>query len=562
MYQPHPDKDTLFAGMPTNLVAATENIQPIRFEDLLEMRRIVWELAAYITDWKPHLIPFFATGGIPYLIPVMHVLLRARQYGLLDGKHFHLFPGLSWGGSTEGQDSENYFATTFGEVVRKMLGTDGVLRVLVIDTTNSGNAINKAVAACQRAFTASAASNTEISLRVVGIVNTSHPEANAPDETKKRIIVGTSRTAHLLTPSGFAPAAAIRDRRFTSFAPMRKGEDFSFELSYWLAGNIPTEDKAELIGVEAVHESLSTTSEPRAGRLQIIYGNGETQQGASHGPLHGTLISLLSMPLTALPWERMQAINDLPPLDDAQRESLTEVREMSDGGLRIFELGLANALEQRALDIQGTVNALSQAKRLLTDVEVYWLRTIDPPPKSIARKVRASLEKGTCSTEEALTYFRLAFPELVTNDPGGDGSAAWWDEQVRSMPKEVFTVEAQAPIHVRGYEGDPSRDDQGEEEAPTGADSEWDDLILSFVALAGGIEEARRLLSDLRFRGMSLEEVESYLKEAWPIGAGKTMSFVSPTNEQVAMQFVLDCGGYEQATARLEDWVAKLTGNQ
>ena len=72
------------------------------------------------------------------------------------------------------------------------------------------------------------------------------------------------------------------------------------------------------------------------------------------------------------------------------------------------------------------------------------------------------------------------------------------------------------------------------------------------MALAGGIEEARRLLSDLRFRGMSLE-VESYLNEAWPIRAGKTMSFVSPTNEQVAMQFVLDCGGYEQATARLED---------
>ena len=185
MYQPHPDKDRLFAGMPTNLVAATENIQPIRFEDLLEMRRIVWELAAYITDWKPHLIPFFATGGIRYLIPVMHVLLRARQYGLLDGKHFHLFPGLSWGGSTKGQDSENYFASAFGEVVRKMLGTDGVLRVLVIDTTNSGNAINKAVAACQRAFAASGASNTEISLRVVGIVNTSHLEANGARRDKE-----------------------------------------------------------------------------------------------------------------------------------------------------------------------------------------------------------------------------------------------------------------------------------------------------------------------------------------------------------------------------------------
>jgi hypothetical protein len=561
MYQPHPDRDTLFAGMPANLVAATENIQPIRFEDLLEMRRIVWELAGYIADWKPHLVPFFATGGIPYLIPVMHVLLRARQYGMLDGKHFHLFPGLSWGGATEGHDSEGYFASTFREVVRKTLGTEELLRILVIDTTNSGNAVNKAVAACQRALAASGASHSGISLRVVGIVNTSHPEANAPDEAKKRLVVGAGRTAHMLMPSGFAPAAALQDRRFTSFVPTTGG-GFPFEVAYWLAGNIPTEDKAELIGVEAVHESLSTTSEPKPGRLKIIYGNGETQQGASHGSLHATLISLLSMPLTAMPWERMQAINDLPPLDEAQRESLAEVREMSEGGLRIFELGLANALEQRALDIQGTVNALSQAKRLLTDVEVYWLRTLDPPPKSIARKVRASLVRGTCTTEEALTYFRLAFPELVPGEPGGDGSVAWWDGQVRSMPKDVFAVEMQTSKPVRGDEADPSWDDLGEEGATAEAGDEWDDLIVSFVALAGGIEEARRLLSDLRSRGMSLEEVESCLNETWPIRAGKTMSFVSPTNEQVAMNFVLDCGGYEQATARLEGWIEKLTGSR
>lgn len=58
MYRPHPDCETLFAGNPSSLVAATENVQAVRFDDLLEMRQVVWDLAKLIADWKPDLIPF------------------------------------------------------------------------------------------------------------------------------------------------------------------------------------------------------------------------------------------------------------------------------------------------------------------------------------------------------------------------------------------------------------------------------------------------------------------------------------------------------------------------
>jgi len=557
MYQPHPNRDTLFAGIPLNLVTATENVQPIRFDDLLEMRQVVWDLAEFIVTWKPDLIPFFATGGIPYLIPAMHVLERAKQHAFLDGKHFHLFPGLSWGGDIEGHASESFFAATFGEIIRTKLSADDALRILVIDTTNSGNAVNKAVAACQKAITASGASHSRLTLRVIGVVNTSHAEARAPAAAKS-LVAGAGRTAYVLTPSGYSAPSPLLDRQFTVFSPAIPGQGLSFELAYWLTGNIPTEDKAELIGVEAVHESLSTVSEPKAGRLKIVYGNGGTQQGTGLGPLHGRLISLLSMPLDTLPWEKMQAIHNLPPLTDVERESLAEIKELSEGGLRLFELQPMRPLSRRNADPADVVEGLVKAKRLLTDVEVYWLGTLTPPPRRIAGKVSASLKKRSCTPGEALKYFRCAFPEFLSDDPGGDASAAWWDSTIRSMPKEAFIDQEQLKSAndspVEGELCEPAEEDAG-------IDHTADDIALNFVVIAGGVEEARKFLADLQSRNLSLDTIEAYLNETWPVDADKALKFTGPTNEQVAMNFVLECSGHEEASACLESWVAKCEGN-
>jgi hypothetical protein len=396
MYQPHSNRDTLFAGKPSNLVAATQNIQTIHFDDLEEMHKLVWDLAEYVADWKPDLIPFFATGGIPYLIPVMHVLEKKGQRAYLDGQHFHLFPGLTWSGTIEGKGPETFFASSFGEVIRKSLES-GPLKVLVIDTTNSGNAVNKAAAACQKAFEASGASASTISLKIIGIVNTSHAEAKR-SSPEKRIVTGANRTSYVLTPSSFFPSSALLDRQFRLFSPLVPGAGFSFEVAYWLAGNVPTEDRAELIGVEAVHELLSTTSKPRAGRLKIVYGNGEDQQGTGLGNLFGRLISFLSMSLDAWQWEKMREINSLPPQTPEDRKGVAGVKELSEGGLRLFEL--------KAMNADDAIDELLKLPRLLLDVEVYWLGTIDPPPNRLASKVCASLEKGTCSAAEAVKFFR------------------------------------------------------------------------------------------------------------------------------------------------------------
>lgn len=543
MYQSHPNRDTLFAGNPTNLVTATQNIQSIRFDDLLEMRQVVWDLADYIAEWRPDLIPFFATGGIPYLIPVMDIFRQQGKREFIDGNHFHLFPGLCWGGSIEGTDSKVFFTSRFGEVIRSNQRGEP-LRVLVIDTTNSGNAINNAVTACQMAVEASGVSWDSISLRLIGVVNSKHKEAKRPSPDKT-LVAGANRTVHVFTPSGYAPSSALVDRQFAIFSPLEPSSGFTFEVAYWLAGNIPTEDNAELIGVEAIHELLDTSSEPRAGRLQIIYGNGESQQGTSLGNLCGQLTSLLSMRLDEMPWQKMQSIHDLPPMTVEERKSLAEIKQFSDGGLRLFELMSMDRIEACA--------ELAKLPSLLMDVEVYWLGTLDPTPRGTASKVLASMKKGRCNCGEAVKYFRRAFGELSSADPGGDASPEWWAAKIDSMPKEAFVDSEQLFTSEnelsRWFAFDCDIEDKS-----------WDDLALDFVVIVGSVEEARTLLSDLKSTEMSLEEIQKHLDRTWPVTADKALKFTGPTNEQVAMNFILDCGGWDEATSCLERWIAKDSG--
>ncbi len=550
MYQSHLDNKRLFSDISPKPVEATQNVHPIPFDDLQEMHQLVWDLAAVIVDWKPVLVPFFATGGIPYLLPVMHVLEKQKQRAFIDGQHFHMYPGLAWGGTVEGVKSSEFFASSFGEVIRLRLGNDPV-RILVIDTTNTGNAVNNAVAACQRAVQMSGASPNSIELRVIGIVNSSHSEAQTHSDDKL-LVTGTHRVAHVLTPTGFTPSSALLDRKFTSFACRSTEAGFRFQLTYWLADHIPTEDEAELIGVEAVHETLATSSQAKAGRLKVVYGNGQTQQGTSLGSLPGQLISLLSLPIDAWQWNKMREINESPQLTVGDAGGLAELAELSQGGLRLFEMQAHTEGE--------VVNSLLKIPRLLLDVEVYWLGTLTRPPRAIARKVRDSLAKGSCSGIEALRYFRRAFPDLAISDPGGDESAEWWNNTIDSLPKASLSDTENSSQTVVSGSPDTRPDDSGLRDEDENGMTSLDDLALEFVLLVGGIEEARQVLSKLKSSRMSLAEIAEYLERTWPVTADKALTFKGPTDEQAALDFILECGGWDQANACLEAWILHNSG--
>jgi hypothetical protein len=92
------------------LVRAAENDVPVVFSALLEMRRVIEQIAGDLEAAQPDLIPFFATGGIPFMFPAMYALADRQAFSLLDGLHFHMFPGLSWDGKLDGVDLETFFA--------------------------------------------------------------------------------------------------------------------------------------------------------------------------------------------------------------------------------------------------------------------------------------------------------------------------------------------------------------------------------------------------------------------------------------------------------------------
>jgi len=140
MYSPHPPDNRIRAFVPQSLVDATQNECAIPFGQFLEMGRTVERLADMIVASEPDLIPFFATGGIPFAIPAMHVLYSRKAYDFVDGTHFHMFPGLSWNGKLDGIDSETFFAGEFGQLIEGEAATDGGIRIWTLDATFTGNA--------------------------------------------------------------------------------------------------------------------------------------------------------------------------------------------------------------------------------------------------------------------------------------------------------------------------------------------------------------------------------------------------------------------------------------
>jgi hypothetical protein len=75
-----------------------------------------------------------------------------------------------------------------------------------------------------------------------------------------------------------------------------------------------------------------------------------------------------------------------------------------------------------------------------------------------------------------------------------------------------------------------------------------------FVAACGSMEEARRILAGLTASGVPLDGLRARLDQGWEdrLGDSTRKKFVSPTNEGLGAQFVVDCCGYEQAAACLD----------
>ena len=117
----------------------------------------------------------------------------------------------------------------------------------------------------------------------------------------------------ILVPGGFKPDGPLRDRLFARF--IRKDDSpelFEFNLSYWVADDVPTEDRANLLGAYADHDLLHVQTGRVAGRIVVDFENGRTSQQTGLDVPGHRLIGLLSNPLDWVEWRTLEQTAHFP----------------------------------------------------------------------------------------------------------------------------------------------------------------------------------------------------------------------------------------------------------
>jgi hypothetical protein len=82
----------------------------------------------------------------------------------------------------------------------------------------------------------------------------------------------------------------------------------------------------------------------------------------------------------------------------------------------------------------------------------------------------------------------------------------------------------------------------------------WAEVAENYVQVCGTVAEARSVLTELEQAGLSPDELREAVEQVWSEPSKKEdgVKFISPTKREMAMTFVIDCGGYEQAKACLD----------
>lgn len=436
MYTPHPVESRLPAFVPASLVRAAENDVPVVFNELLEMRRVIKQIAGDVEAAQPDLIPFFATGGIPFMFPAMYALGDRRACSLLDGRHFHMFPGLSWGGKLDGVDSESYFAGEFGSLITNATHEDGSLRIWTMDATFTGNAVRKLLKALHRAFHELTTWPPKASVSLLAIIDASRADRKAKDD--KIPLDSPFGTLYLKRPADYSPAGELKNRQPVRFVRNSGDDLFDLTVEFRVVSTIPTEDHAELIGAVAKKETLGVAPEHQVGRLTVEFDNGYSVSGTGGNSIGSNILAYLAKTEDRLPWRQWLATAALPPLGEDEKDSYEEAKSFERGGLRMFEL-MPELTET-------VVEGLTSKSGLLDGAEVYCLKHhalrqfrahggVQPTcfPGKLLRKVLASAKADNDLAPDALMLFRVCRLEKAPEEPcqRREGELLeWWDNQL------------------------------------------------------------------------------------------------------------------------------------
>lgn len=438
MYTLHPPGNRLQAFATSTLVEATRNNVTLKFSEFLELRRTVEQLANAIEESEPDLIPFFATGGIPFMFPAMHVLYDRKKYNLVDGTRFHMFPGLSWNGKLGDIDSESFFSKKFGSLIEAQALKNEPVRIWTMDATFTGNAILKLLKALHRCFSEMHKVPKSVSISIVAVIDASR--ANTVPNDQNLPLETPFGTVYLERPKDFEPLSDLKDRQRCQFQRTDGGDLFQVDITFWTLPVIPTEDRAELIGAHAKKNVLGITAKNQIGRLAVEFANGYSPSGTGGGSLASKILNWLSKSENQLPWKKWIELARSEPVRDEEREDYEEGKRQTTAGLRIWELLTSGP------STADVVNGLLKQQGLLQDVEVYCLKQhalsefskagrVQPTsfPGKILRKALASAKANSNATDDALILFRVCRLEIAATEPQDiepQELLMWWDAKL------------------------------------------------------------------------------------------------------------------------------------
>ncbi len=416
MYRSHPETNELALIIPSTYVQAAMNEQRVPLAVFYEMRECIQRLADLVENLQPHIVLFFATGGIPYAFPMMSVLMRRQSWDLLDGR-FHMFPGLSWDGTIRDRCSSEYCISELRDLIatlRTALPHSLPVRLLALDTAHSGSGINKLVSTVN---TAIRASDGTVTTDVVGIVSHAKASQQGPRDDKLKVS-GSLGSVWLQKPSIYAGPQVTSAFQWLELPT--SSDSHTLQLSYWVYSSIPAEDNADIMGVSSARDELGIRATSKTGRIVLATDDGVEAPLSGGRTIGDNLLNALAVPeesvvLKAIEQQFTTCLPDeLQAEADEIHRSFAQVDELDHG------------------DPDEVASQLLSARKALMPTEVYWLGSRDKLGPIWAGKLADSIRKSS-HPSEYIAALRQARPDVAVGEPlclTDDNLVVWWLEQV------------------------------------------------------------------------------------------------------------------------------------
>jgi|GEM_PF-4221991 len=255
LYTAHPSNKCLTRGITSSEIKNWD----IPLLDLARLQQISYKLTNELIKFNPDIVPIFARGGIPINFSILERLRMLGQSRYLDGKVFHLFPGVSktWIGL---KHSAAYFESEMCNIIASL---ESPVKIFVVETYYSGTSINTILGRLHRI---SQSTKKDIYLSMHALV----------DATKT-----SNHGKHFITGPNHSVIRVAFPKLFrNNFTPGMKINGITIEAwRYHVARRIIYENNDDLLGASEINRFYSANHVP--GTLRYLDEDGNSM-GTQH----------------------------------------------------------------------------------------------------------------------------------------------------------------------------------------------------------------------------------------------------------------------------------------